>query len=255
MPPKPQSPESPLLYLITSGETTAQTTPATKDFANVLELVRAAVAAAIDLVQIREKNLSASVLYELATSAAAITRGTATKLLVNDRSDIAFAAGADGVHLTTHSLRADVVRRSFGDEFLIGVSTHSLTEAGAARHNGADFVVFGPVFETPSKGEYGAPVGLSSLAQVASELSPFPVLALGGMEMSKVGDCIQAGAAGVAAIRMFSDPERLGEIAIDIREMSTSSLKAGLEHPLQLRVQALACVVPQQTKGWTLNCY
>lgn len=212
----------PLLYLITSGQTTAQTTPASKDFANVLALVRAAVAATINLVQLREKNLSANALYQLTASAAAITHGTATKLLVNDRSDIALAAGADGVHLTTHSLPADVVRGSFGDEFLIGVSTHSLTEATIARNNGADFVVFGPVFETPSKskGEYGEPVGVSNLAPVAAQLSPFPVLALGGLKMINVAACIQAGAAGVAAIRMFSDPEQLGEIANHIHDLA-----------------------------------
>jgi thiamine-phosphate pyrophosphorylase len=190
------------------------------------------VAARIDLVQIREKNLSAGVLYQLSKSAAVITRGSATKLLVNDRSDVALAAGADGVHLTTRSLRADAVRRTFGAEVLIGVSTHSLTEADAARRNGADFAVFGPVFETRSKSqaEYGAPVGLSSLAQVASELAPFPVLALGGVEVNRVADCVEAGAAGVAAISMFGDPQRLDEIAINIREMwlRSSSLKAGL---------------------------
>ena len=216
--PEPQKLQPPLLYLITSGATTAQTTSATKDFTNVLELVRAAVTAAIDLVQIREQSLRASVLYQLATSAAAITSGSATKLLVNDRSDIAFAAGADGVHLTTHSLGADVVRRTCGDGFLIGVSTHSLAEADMARRNGADFVVFGPVFATPSKDEYGEPAGLSNLAQVALELSPFPVLALGGLNIDSVADCIQAGAAGVAAISMFSDSERLGEIVKEIRE-------------------------------------
>lgn len=182
--------------------------------------------------QIREKNLSASVLYQLTESAAAITRGTATKLLINDRPDIALAAGADGVHLTTHSLPARVVRKSFGDQFLIGVSTHSLTEATVAHDNGADFVVFGPVFSTPSKSksEYGEPVGLRALVEVARDLSPFPIFALGGLELSKVADCIQAGAAGVAAIRMLSDPERLGEIVNDIREMwlRSSSLKAGL---------------------------
>jgi thiamine-phosphate pyrophosphorylase len=177
------------------------------------------VAARIDLVQIREKNLSARLLYQLSASAAAITRGSATKLLVNDRSDIAFAAGADGVHLTTHSLRADVVRHTFGDEFLIGVSTHSLAEASIARRMGADFVVFGPVFNTASKREYGEPLGLTRLAQAASELSPFPVLALGGLEMSKVAACILAGAGGIAAIRMFSEPERLAEIGKNIREM------------------------------------
>ena len=117
--------------------------------------MQAAVAARIDLVQIREKNLSASVLCQIATSAAGITKGSATQLLINDRSDIAAAAGADGVHLTSLSLPTAVVRKSFGEEFLIGVSTHSLDEAKLARRGGADFVVFGPVFETASKKEYG----------------------------------------------------------------------------------------------------
>jgi thiamine-phosphate pyrophosphorylase len=215
--PKQPRPQLPLLYLITSGKTTAQTTPASKDFANVLELVRAAVAAGIDLVQIREKGLSASVLYQLTLSAAAITRTSPTKLLVNDRSDIAFA-GADGVHLTTRSLPTGVVRRAFGAEFLIGVSTHSIAEADAARCGGADFVVFGPIFATSSKTEYSEPVGLASLTQVALGLAPFPVLALGGLEIGNVADCIQAGASGVAAISMFGDPQRLVETVKDVRD-------------------------------------
>lgn len=221
MPPHPQtppSPDHPLIYLITGGQTTDQTTSATEDFKNVLQLVKAAVDARVDLVQLREKHLSASVLYELATSAALITKGSATKLLVNDRADIAAAAGADGVHLTTHSLPADVVRRTFGDQFLIGVSTHSLAEAVGACGGGADFVVFGPVFETASKVEYGEPVGLAKLAQVVSELAPFPVLALGGLTTDNIADCLRAGARGVAAIRMLSNPEQLGNIAKSIRE-------------------------------------
>jgi thiamine-phosphate pyrophosphorylase len=216
--PKQARLQPPHLYLITSGKTTAQTTPASKDFASVLELVRAAVAAGIDLVQIREKNLSASVLYQLTLSAAAITRTSPTKLLVNDRSDIAFAAGADGVHLTVRSLPAGVVRRAFGAEFLIGASTHSMAEADVARRGGADFVVFGPVFATSSKTDYGKPVGLASLAQLALGLAPLPVLALGGLEIANVADCIQAGAGGIAGISMFSDPQRLVEIVKDVRD-------------------------------------
>ena len=221
MPPKPPRPQrllSPLLYLITSGATTARTTPATEDFSNDLRLVQAAVAAGIDLVQIREKNLSASVLYQLSASAARVTTASETKLLINDRSDIAAAAGADGVHLTTHSLPTDVVRSTFGDKFLIGVSTHSAREAGVASRSGADFVVFGPVFETASKSEYGAPQGLPNLEQVSLELSPFPVLALGGVTVGNVAACIHAGAQGVAGIRMFGDPVRLADVVKAIRE-------------------------------------
>jgi thiamine-phosphate pyrophosphorylase len=213
----PLNPQTPLIYLITSGATTDRTTTASEDFANVLGLAKAAVAAQIDLLQIREKNLSARVLYELAASVAAITRGSATKVLVNDRSDIASAAGADGVHLAANSLPADVIRRAFGPEFLIGVSTHSLAEATMAKKSGADFVVFGPIFETESKLQFGEPLGLEQLQKVASAVAPFPVLALGGVELDNVATCHRAGARGVAAIRMLNDPKKLDRIVNTVR--------------------------------------
>ncbi len=176
------------------------------------------MAAKIDLVQIREKHLSAKVLYHVATSAARITIGSATKLLVNDRADIARSAGADGVHLTSLSLPPDIVRRTFGPEFLIGVSTHSLEEAVSASRNGANFVVFGPVFDTISKRQYGEPLGLAELRKVTSELAPFPVLALGGVTTSNVADCIHAGAAGIAAIRILNDRIQLHRVVNEIHE-------------------------------------
>jgi thiamine-phosphate pyrophosphorylase len=165
--------------------------------------VEAAVAAAIPLVQIREKSLSARVLYELATRAVAITHATETRLLVNDRFDIARAAGADGVHLATRSLPAPVIREICGKDFLIGVSTHSLETALDARAEGADFIVFGPVFETPSKQSYGAPQGLEKLREVTTALKDFPVLAIGGINLDNAGDCFRAGASGIAAIQLF----------------------------------------------------
>jgi thiamine-phosphate pyrophosphorylase len=187
----------PITYPITSGKTTPQT------ISDTLRFVRAAVEAEVVLLQIREKSLPARVLYELATRAAEITRGSKTRLLVNDRADIARAAGADGVHLTSQSLPAGVVRRTFGSEFLIGVSTHSLDEARAARDGGADFVVFGPVFETESKRGFGAPQGLDKLRRIADELRGFPVLAIGGISLENAGACFDAGASGVAAISLF----------------------------------------------------
>jgi thiamine-phosphate pyrophosphorylase len=217
MSPDLQRPQKPLIYLITSGETTSQTTPTTKDFANVLELVEAAMAAEIDLVQLREKQLHAGVLYQLTENAAAITNGSLTRLLLNDRADIASAAGADGVHLSSNSIPTGVVRNTFGREFLIGVSTHSLAEATNAAETGADFIVFGPVFETSSKQQYGEPLGLTELAKATSTLKPFPVLALGGITIDRVSECFSAGAQGIAAIRMLNDPSRLSDIANDIR--------------------------------------
>ena len=199
----------PIIYPITSGKTSPQTTPDDPQFSEILRLVRSAVDADVPLFQIREKSLRARVLYELVARAAEITRGGKTRLLVNDRSDIARAAGADGVHLTTQSLPAEVVRNIFGAEFLIGVSTHSLDEARAARAAGADFVVFGPVFETESKRAYGKPQGLDKLAEVARALGEFPVVAIGGITLDNVDECLQAGARGIAAIRLLNDTENL----------------------------------------------
>src|ERR1051325_2448464 len=176
----------PITYLVTSGKKTSATTSSTHDFQKLLELIKSSIAAKIDLVQLREKALTIRVLQDLATRAAQLTRGTATKLLINDRPDVAAAAGADGVHLTSQSLPASVVRRDFGQEFIIGVSTHSLEEARAAK-GGADFVVFGPVFPTPSKANYGSPAGLEQLASVCDALQPFPVLAIGGVDEANFG--------------------------------------------------------------------
>lgn len=209
----------PLLYLITSGATTERTTPTSEDFARLIGLVQAAVQARIDLIQIREKQLSARTLHYLAMRAVEITRGSATRLLVNDRADIALASGADGVHLTSTSLDATVVRRTFGSDLLIGVSTHSLEEAAAARRGGADFAVFGPVFNTQSKPLQGTPLGLNSLSEATRALAPFPLIALGGITMQNTHEALRAGAAGVAAIGLFSDEQKLQEI---VREMKAS---------------------------------
>ncbi|MFL6231194.1 MAG: thiamine phosphate synthase [Pyrinomonadaceae bacterium] len=208
---------APASYLVSPGATTPETTPASGDFQRVLALVRAAVAARVDLIQLREKLLRPRVLYELAARSAEITHGTRTRLLVNDRADVARAAGADGVHLTTRSLEAATVRASFGGDFLIGVSSHTAEEARAARDGGADFVVFGPVFDTPSKRGYGSPIGLESLGAAASALAPLPVFAIGGVTRDNFRQVILAGARGVAAIRLFGDPSKLGEVVEELR--------------------------------------
>ena len=197
----------PIIYPITSGN----------NHPDILRLVRAAVDAEVPLFQIREKSLPARVLFDLVARAAELTRGSKTRLLVNDRSDIALAAGADGVHLTTQSLPVEVVRKICGAEFLIGVSTHALDEAREARAAGADFVVFGPVFETESKRVYGPPQGLEKLAEVARELEEFPVVAIGGITLENAVDCFRAGARGVAAIRLLSGADQLSSIVRAIR--------------------------------------
>ena len=148
-------------------------------------------------------------LYELTVRAVEITRGSNTRLLVNDRVDIALAGGADGVHLTARSLPVSVVRNICRvPEFLIGASTHSLAEARAAQAAGADFVVFGPIFDTESKRAFGEPQGLDKLREVTSELGEFPVLAIGGITRENFAACVDAGASGIAGISLF---EHLGD--------------------------------------------
>jgi thiamine-phosphate pyrophosphorylase len=218
-------PAAPATYLVSPGAATPGTTRESDEFIRLLALVRAAATAGIDLVQLREKLLRPRVLYELAARCAEVTRGTRTRLLVNDRADIARAAGADGVHLTTRSLTASVVRRAFGSDFLIGVSAHTPEEARAARDGGADFAVFGPVYDTPSKRALGSPVGPEALREVARALSPFPVLAVGGVTLGNAREVLRAGARGVAAIRLFNDLDSLREVVEEIGSLPFPALE------------------------------
>ena len=175
------------------------------------------MAAKVDLIQLREKQLSDRTLYDLSVAAMRLLKDTNTLLLVNDRADIAKAAGASGVHLTTRSLRSATVRGMFGNDFLIGASTHSVEEVERAQGEGADFVVFGPVYETASKRDYGPPVGLEQLRKAAT--FELPVLALGGMRLENAADCFAAGASGIAAISLFSEANSLAENVNRLREM------------------------------------
>src|SRR3989442_7488629 len=153
-----------------------------QELTSLIDLAARAAAAGVDMVQVRERDLSARDVFQLTEAISTAIRGTETRVLINDRADIAACAGA-GVHLTTRSLTAGVVRKAFGHDLLVGVSTHTIDEAEAAERDGADFVVFGPVFETASKKEYGEPVGLEALGRAAARLR-IPVLALGGINIS-----------------------------------------------------------------------
>jgi thiamine-phosphate pyrophosphorylase len=208
----------PILYLITRGATTETTSSQSPEFQGILIQIRAAAAAQIELVQIREKRLNARVLFELAKQAVDITRTSSTRILVNDRADIAAGAGAHGVHLTTQSLEIAVIRNSFGQNFLIGASTHSWEEAQLASEQGADFLVFGPIFSTKSKEQFGPPLGLEKLSDVCGNLDGFPVLALGGVSKITARQCLEAGASGVAGISLFSEPAALESVAAAIRK-------------------------------------
>lgn len=166
--------------------------------------LQAAAHAGIKAVQLREKDLSPRELYALAEEARGVLEPTGTRLLINDRADIARAAGLAGVHLTTRSLAPAAARCCLQAGSLIGVSTHSLAEARYAEEFGADFITFGPVFYTASKVPYGAPRGLEELREICRAIT-LPVFALGGITPARIPACRDAGAHGVAAISALLD--------------------------------------------------
>ncbi len=209
--------EEKLIYLITSGHTHPQTTPASKEFLDILRLIEVAVTTGVNLIQIREKQLTARTLFDLSASAARIINGSRTQLLVNDRADIAVGAGADGVHLAANSMAPDVIRATFGNDLLIGASTHSLEQVSTAESKSADFVVLGPILETTSKVEYGAPLGMDTLRKAAETLPSFPILAIGGITIARAAECLVAGAHGIAAISMLNDPHQLPGVVTELR--------------------------------------
>ena len=204
----------PLTYLITDRRAfrrRAEGASADRsDWDAQLQAVELAAQSGCQLIQIREKDLSARQLTEFARAVVAVARPHGASVLINDRLDIALAADADGIHLRSSSLSAAQARsavtacRAPRPGFLIGVSTHSLAEARAADASGADFIVCGPLYATPSKAAYGAPLGLVQLAEICRVCS-LPVIAIGGISMDNFQAALAAGASGIAAIRLFQE--------------------------------------------------
>ncbi len=166
----------------------------------LLDAIARNLARGVDYIQIREKDLGVADLLALGRAALALPNPHGTRILMNHRTDLALACGAHGVHLTSDDVPPCHIRRITPPGFVIGVSCHSVHDLRAAAS--ADFAVFGPVFYTPSKASYGEPAGLEALGE-ACRTAAIPVLALGGIDEQKAESCIQAGAAGIAAIRMF----------------------------------------------------
>ena len=220
---------APLLCYVTDRHTL----PATESgeaLETLLVKIGAAAAAGVDWIQIREKDLSGRDCGLLTREA--LRRATkwqasnsaATRILVNDRLDVALAERASGVHLAENSLPLPEAKRlantqASGQDFLVGISCHSLEAARSAADGGASYLFFGPVFATPSKAAFGAPQGLDRLGAVCRAVS-IPVLAIGGITLENASDCLGAGASGIAAIRLFQDASDMSSLVQSLRKLT-----------------------------------
>jgi thiamine-phosphate pyrophosphorylase len=216
------APDKPIVCYVTDRKLLGTAAPVP----SVLEKIQMAAQAGVDWIQIREKDLPARELLTLTREAVSMadSSGRKTQMIVNDRLDIALAAAAAGVHLGSESVPArDVIRwcraGNAPSGFRIGVSCHTMEDASEAESAGADYVFFGPIFDTPSKRSFGAPQGISRLKDVCSAVR-IPVIAIGGMNRENAAESIRAGAAGIAAIRMFQEaksPQALAEAVARLR--------------------------------------
>ncbi len=228
LPPKQKLPglinysSNPLLYLITDHQQFRSSSSENSSRQLQLEAIALAAQAGCQLIQIREKDLSVRELREFTNSAKALASPHGAKILVNDRVDVALAVSADGVHLRANSVPVTEVRKIVSQEiFLIGVSTHSITEAQTAEAGKADFIVCGPVYPTPSKSSFGEPLGLQKFAEICRAVR-IPVLALGGITIHNFAAPLAAGAAGIAGIGLFED---ISALVTNTRMMLSSKIE------------------------------
>jgi thiamine-phosphate pyrophosphorylase len=163
-----------------------------------LDVAARAARDGVEMIQVRAKELPARSLAQLVRAAVALP---GSRILVNTRADVALACGAHGVHLPSRSIAPQTIRKIAPPDFLIGVSCHTIQELQAAEREGADFAVYGPVFRSVTKS--GAPIGLDALRQAIGSVH-LPVYALGGVTHANAPLCIEAGAAGVAGISLFT---------------------------------------------------
>ena len=166
---------------------------------DLVEVVSQALYAGVRAIQLREKDLDTSEVFRLGERLLWLTRPAGAVLMVNDRADVAMALGADGVQLTRKSLPPKEARALVGPGMLLGMSCHSLSDVREAVEGGVDFVILGPIYETPSKTTYGPPLTPAILPQ-ARAACDLPILAIGGIKARRVPEVVRAGADGVAVI-------------------------------------------------------
>ena len=201
-----------MICLITPGRLTDE--GFSEESVSLVDTLSSAGAAGVDLIQIREKALSTRNLSVLVRDILSVVTGTSTKVMVNERFDVALSTGAHGVHLTSTSIPGDIVRTNVPDDFLIGKSTHSISDILTVK-SFADYVFFSPVFETPSKKGILEAKGLDELRSAVTAAEGIPVLALGGINLGNVSAVARCGVTGVAGIGMFEATD----IGITIEEI------------------------------------
>jgi len=189
------------------------------------ELARRAVAGGADVIQLRDKRLSGRDLFRAAVAIRGITADAGALFIVNDRLDVAFAAGADGVHLGENDLPVGEARRIAPPGFVIGASVSSVATAVRAAAEGADYVALSPTFATASKDDAGPGYGLTMLAEIRAAVS-LPLVAIGGITAANVAGVIAAGADGVAVISAVVGEDDVTAAARDLRARITAA-KAG----------------------------
>lgn len=160
---------------------------------------KATIVGGADVVQLRENDLSEHELLDLASALKAVASEAKVKFIVNHCIDVALACGADGVHLGWRSLKAEDARKALGAGAIVGVSAHSLMEILGAEYGGADYVHYGPIFDTPSKRDRLKPLGLDAI-RAAKAKTTIPIVAVGGINEANAADVIAAGADGIAVI-------------------------------------------------------
>lgn len=183
-----------------------------------MSMVRAALAGGADVIQLRDKTLAGRDLYALAQDMAALVHASQAIFIVNDRLDIALAAGADGVHLGQDDLPVAAARSISPPNFIIGASVGSVKEALAAERDGADYIALSPVFSTPTKNDAGPGHGLEMLSDLRAAVK-VPVIAIGGVNSGNVREVVAAGADGVAVISAVLGAEDVEAAARSMRAL------------------------------------
>ncbi|HUK55232.1 MAG TPA: thiamine phosphate synthase [Nitrospiria bacterium] len=197
------------------------------------EVVEEALSGGVRAVQLREKDLSTRELLRWAEKLRSLTARFGARFLINDRLDVCLAVGADGVHLRADSLPVSAVRKILGPERLIGQSTHAVSEVIEAQREGADFVVLGPIYDTPSKRSMGRPpLGLSVIRSAAARVA-VPVFAIGGIRFERISDVIQNCGQGVAVIsallRAPNPREAAAEMLHELKSQRSSTMVSSVD--------------------------